>query len=232
MPSRSSVRVSVSPSRAGTRRDRRRRCPRCPSRSRRHARRQLRHDHPSQVHDEGPQQQHQQSEQGGEERPRYSHPTRAASPATNAAGPRESSRVGRDVFERGAPPRGPHAHLRTVLPQDGDSLHLRVGTVGVTKAALRREIAAHRAALTPRQLDVAGEKLAAAVLPALRDRGCVACYVDIPPNRPPGHCLRHCATAGTACCCRSCVPIAIWAGVVTPRPDSCPRWRPPRTRWS
>jgi 5-formyltetrahydrofolate cyclo-ligase len=72
------------------------------------------------------------------------------------------------------------------LPQDGESLHLREATVGVTKAALRSQLAARRAALTPTHLDEAGEKLAAAVLPALPDRGCVACYVDVPPEPPTG----------------------------------------------
>ncbi len=58
--------------------------------------------------------------------------------------------------------------------------------MGVTKAALRNQLAARRALLTPTQLDDAGEKLAAAVLPALPDRGCVACYVDVPPEPPTG----------------------------------------------
>ena len=58
--------------------------------------------------------------------------------------------------------------------------------MGVTKAALRNQLAARRAVLTPTQLDEAGEKLAAAVLPALPDRGCVACYVDVPPEPPTG----------------------------------------------
>lgn len=75
--------------------------------------------------------------------------------------------------------------------------------MGATKAALRTQIAARRAALTPAQLDEAGEKLAAAVLPALDDARCVACYVDVPPEPPTGPLLAALAMRG----CRVLLPI-------------------------
>ena len=75
--------------------------------------------------------------------------------------------------------------------------------MGVTKAALRTQLAARRAVLTPTQLEEAGEKLAAAVLPALPDRGCVACYVDVPPEPPTGPLLAALVARG----CRVLLPI-------------------------
>jgi 5-formyltetrahydrofolate cyclo-ligase len=57
-----------------------------------------------------------------------------------------------------------------------------------TKAALRRQIVARRAALTPNQLDRAAQLLAASVLDVIivgRAR-CIACYVDVPPEPATG----------------------------------------------
>jgi 5-formyltetrahydrofolate cyclo-ligase len=75
--------------------------------------------------------------------------------------------------------------------------------VGLTKAALRSEIAARRAALTPTQLEAAGQKLAAAVLPILETARCVACYLDLPPEPPTGPLL----AALRAHDCRILLPI-------------------------
>jgi 5-formyltetrahydrofolate cyclo-ligase len=72
-----------------------------------------------------------------------------------------------------------------------------------TKAALRRQIAARRAALTFAQLDSAGEKLSAALSPRLEAARCVACYVDVPPEPPTGQLIG----ALQARSCRVLLPI-------------------------